>query len=83
MYFEGDPQIMRCPILGGVSDSATLGRLVATLDMKATIPMDDRHTLAPSNTALVRRTVEICERHGRPVATWRPAREMLGLRAVV
>jgi len=41
----------------------------------------DRHTLAPSNAALVRRTVEICERHGRPVATWREARAMLGLRA--
>ncbi len=41
----------------------------------------DRHTLAPSNAALVRRAVEICERHGRPVATWREARAMLGLRA--
>jgi uncharacterized protein (DUF849 family) len=40
----------------------------------------DRHTLAPSNAALVRRKVEICERHGRPVATWRQARAMLGLR---
>jgi 3-keto-5-aminohexanoate cleavage enzyme len=41
----------------------------------------DRHTLAPSNAALVRRAVEICERHGRPVASWREARAMLGLRA--
>ena len=41
----------------------------------------DRDTLAPSNAALVKRTAEICERHGRPVATWRQAREMLGLRA--
>ncbi len=40
----------------------------------------DRHTLAPSNAALVRRAAEICARHGRPVATWRQAREMLGLR---
>ena len=40
----------------------------------------DRHTLAPSNAALVRRVVEICERHGRPVATWAQARGMLGLR---
>jgi len=40
----------------------------------------DRHTLAPSNAALVRRSAEICERHERPVATWRQAREMLGLR---
>jgi 3-keto-5-aminohexanoate cleavage enzyme len=41
----------------------------------------DRHTLAPSNAALVRRTVEICERHQRPVATVVEARRMLGLRA--
>ena len=40
----------------------------------------DRETLAPSNAALVRRTVEVAERHGRPVATWRQARETLGLR---
>jgi uncharacterized protein (DUF849 family) len=40
----------------------------------------DRERLAPSNAALVRRAVEICERHGRAVATWRQAREMLGLR---
>ncbi|MEL6207450.1 MAG: 3-keto-5-aminohexanoate cleavage protein [Pseudomonadota bacterium] len=41
----------------------------------------DRTTLAPSNAALVRRTVEICARHGRPVATPAEARSMLGLRA--
>lgn len=40
----------------------------------------DRHTLAPSNAALVRRAVAICERHERPVASWRQARAMLGLR---
>ena len=40
----------------------------------------DRHTLAPSNAALVRRVTELCERHERPVATWRQARAMLGLR---
>lgn len=39
----------------------------------------DRNTLAPSNAALVKRTVEICEAHQRPVATWQQAREMLGL----
>ncbi len=39
----------------------------------------DRHTLAPSNAALVRRAVELCERYERPVATWQQAREMLGL----
>ena len=41
----------------------------------------DRDTLAPSNAALVRRVVELCERHGRPVATWQQARQILGLRA--
>lgn len=41
----------------------------------------DRDTLAPSNAALVRRVVEICARHARPVATCAEARQMLGLRA--
>ncbi|GGE41535.1 3-keto-5-aminohexanoate cleavage protein [Primorskyibacter flagellatus] len=40
----------------------------------------DRDTLAPSNAALVRRVVEICEKHERPVATVAQAREILGLR---
>jgi uncharacterized protein (DUF849 family) len=40
----------------------------------------DRHRLAPSNAALVRRVTELCERYARPVATWRQARAMLGLR---
>jgi len=40
----------------------------------------DRQTLAPSNAALVARTVEICGRHGRPVATPAQARAILGLR---
>lgn len=39
----------------------------------------DRDTLAPSNAALVRRAVEICDRHERPVASWREARSILGL----
>jgi uncharacterized protein (DUF849 family) len=39
----------------------------------------DRNTLAPSNAALVRRAAEVCEKHGRPVATWRQARDILGL----
>lgn len=42
----------------------------------------DRDTLAPSNAALVRRTVEICAKHDRPVATWQQARDILGLRKV-
>ncbi len=41
----------------------------------------DRTTLAPSNAALVRRTVDLCARYDRPVATPALAREMLGLRA--
>ncbi len=41
----------------------------------------DRETLAPSNAALVRRTVELCEKHERPVATLAEARGILGLRA--
>ena len=39
----------------------------------------DRQTLAPSNAALVRRVVELCEAVGRPVATWRQARRMMRL----
>jgi uncharacterized protein (DUF849 family) len=40
----------------------------------------DRDRLAPSNAALVRRVTEICDKHERPVATWRQARNILGLR---
>lgn len=43
----------------------------------------DRDTLAPSNAALVRRVVDICQAHGRPVADWRTARAILGLRQPV
>ena len=39
----------------------------------------DRETLAPSNAALVRRAVDLCEQHGRPVATWQEARRILRL----
>ncbi|MBC6442523.1 MAG: 3-keto-5-aminohexanoate cleavage protein [Rhodobacteraceae bacterium] len=41
----------------------------------------NRETPAPSNAALVQRVADICERHGRPVATVAQAREILGLRA--
>ena len=41
----------------------------------------DRERLAPSNAALVRRTVEICEKYHRPVADCANARSLLGLRA--
>jgi 3-keto-5-aminohexanoate cleavage enzyme len=40
----------------------------------------DKSTLAPSNAALVKRAVDICEKHGRPVASWQEARNILGLR---
>jgi 3-keto-5-aminohexanoate cleavage enzyme len=39
----------------------------------------DRNTLAPSNAALVSRAAELCHSRGRPVATWREARHILGL----
>ncbi len=39
----------------------------------------DRDRLAPSNAALVRRVVELCEKHGRAVATPAEARAMLSL----
>ena len=41
----------------------------------------DRATLAPSNAALVRRVVELCDEHERPVATPAQARAILGLAA--
>ena len=40
----------------------------------------DKQKLAPSNAALVTRVAELCAEYGRPVATARHAREMLGLR---
>lgn len=42
----------------------------------------DRDTLAPSNAALVKRAVSLCEHYERPVATWQEARDILGLRKV-
>jgi uncharacterized protein (DUF849 family) len=41
----------------------------------------DKDTLAPSNAALVRRVVGLCEKYHRPVADWRQARAILGLAA--
>jgi uncharacterized protein (DUF849 family) len=40
----------------------------------------DSGTLAPSNAVLVRRAAELCEKYERPIATWRQARQILGLR---
>jgi protocatechuate 3,4-dioxygenase beta subunit len=42
MYFEGDPLIAHCPIIGSISDPAAVGALVAPLDMARTVPMDAR-----------------------------------------
>ena len=40
MYFEGDPMIWQCPIVGGIPSKAAVETLIATLDREATIPMD-------------------------------------------
>ena len=39
----------------------------------------DRDRLAPSNAALVKRVVDLCDIYERPVADWRTARRILGL----
>jgi len=39
----------------------------------------DKETLAPSNAALVKRVIALCDVYDRPVATPQQAREMLGL----
>ncbi|MDE2446545.1 MAG: 3-keto-5-aminohexanoate cleavage protein [Alphaproteobacteria bacterium] len=39
----------------------------------------DKETLAPSNAALVKRTIDLCERYNRPVATWQQSRALLRL----
>ncbi|MDX8535069.1 protocatechuate 3,4-dioxygenase subunit beta [Mesorhizobium sp. VK25A] len=40
MYFEGDPLIWRCPIVGGISNKEAVEALIAALDMNSTVPMD-------------------------------------------
>jgi protocatechuate 3,4-dioxygenase beta subunit len=42
MYFEGDPMIWKCPIVGTIPDRHAIEGLTAALDMQATIPMDAR-----------------------------------------
>lgn len=39
----------------------------------------DRHTLAPSNAALIRRAADLCDKYQRPVATTEQARQILGI----
>lgn len=40
LYFEGDPLIARCPIVQTIPDPDAVQRLIATLDMNASVPMD-------------------------------------------
>ncbi|MBJ3775431.1 protocatechuate 3,4-dioxygenase subunit beta [Acuticoccus mangrovi] len=42
MYFEGDPSIPLCPIVGTVPDAEGIAMMTATLDMDATVPFDAR-----------------------------------------
>ena len=41
----------------------------------------DKTTLVPSNAALVKRVVDLCDKYERPVATWSQARKILDLRS--
>lgn len=42
LYFEGDPLIPECPIVQTIPDASAVERLIATLDMNASIPFDSR-----------------------------------------
>jgi protocatechuate 3,4-dioxygenase beta subunit len=42
MYFEGDPHIKLCPIVGVLKSQDAVDALTATLDMERTVPMDMR-----------------------------------------
>ncbi len=42
MYFEGDPLIPLCPIVGVLKSQAAVDALTAPLDMHRTVPMDSR-----------------------------------------
>lgn len=42
MYFEGDPMIWKCPIVGAIPEKAAIEQLIAPLDWGNTIPMDSR-----------------------------------------
>lgn len=42
MYFEGDPHIKLCPIVGILKNPQAVTALTATLDMDRTVPMDSR-----------------------------------------
>lgn len=40
MYFEGDPLIKLCPIVKTIPDQAAIDRLIAPLDLNASVPLD-------------------------------------------
>lgn len=40
MYFEGDPLIKLCPIVKTIPDPAAVERLIAPLDLNASVPLD-------------------------------------------
>lgn len=40
LYFEGDPLLKHCPIVHAIPDADAVDRLVARLDLNATIPLD-------------------------------------------
>ncbi|MEJ6710123.1 MAG: protocatechuate 3,4-dioxygenase subunit beta [Amylibacter sp.] len=42
MYFEGDPLIKLCPIVGSLKTQDAIDALTAPLDMNRTLPMDSR-----------------------------------------
>ena len=42
MYFEGDPMIPLCPIVGVLKSQEAVDQLTAPLDMSRTVPMDAR-----------------------------------------
>lgn len=42
MYFEGDPHIELCPIVGVLKSQEAVDALTAPLDKHCTVPMDSR-----------------------------------------
>lgn len=40
LYFEGDPLIAQCPIVRTIPDADAVDRLIAVLDLNASVPMD-------------------------------------------
>ena len=40
MYFEGDPLIKTCPIVNAIPDPEAIDRLIAPLDLNASVPLD-------------------------------------------